>query len=109
MGNRGCPLCFVKLSRASVVVDSDQLVCPSCHTPLELSRPSRVMAATVGLIAAYFSAQLVLIAGFRTAWFTAPAAAVLAYAVGSALFLCFLSDLVARPEPAAAPFPQIHQ
>jgi len=109
MWNRACPLCFVKLPRASLLVHSDQLVCPSCHTAVELSRASRVLAATVGLLGAYFCAQFFLILSPRTAWLTAFVAAVLGYAFGSALFVYLLADLVVRPKPAAAPFPQIHQ
>jgi len=52
---------------------------------------------------------LVFLRSARAAWITLPVAAVLAYAFGSALFLYFLSDLVVRRKPAAAPFPQIHQ
>jgi len=109
MWNRACPLCFVKLPRTSVLARSDELVCPSCHTPLELSRPSRVLAALIGLIAAYAAAQIVLISNPREAWFLALVAAVLSYGVGSALTLYFLSDLVVRPKPAPAPFPQFHE
>lgn len=109
MWNRACPLCFVKLPRASVLARSDELICPSCHTPLELSRPSRVLAALIGLIAAYVAAQIVVFAAPRGAWFTSIVAVVLGYGLGSALILYFLSDLVVRPKPEAAPFPQTHR
>lgn len=109
MWNRACPLCFVKLPRASVLAHSDELVCPSCHTPLEISRPSRVLAATVGLIAAYVAAQIVVLAAPSAAWFTSIVAAVLGYGLGSALVLYFLSDLVVRPKSEPAHFPQTHR
>ena len=107
MASRSCPLCFVKLSRASVLARSDELICPSCHSALELSRTSRATAALLGLVVAYAATHLA-ISGFRgAAWLLAVVAAVLGYGFGSALFLFFLSDLVVRPKPPAT-FPQIH-
>jgi len=107
MASRSCPLCFVKLPRASVLARSDELICPSCHSALELSRSSRVTAALLGLVVAYAATHLAISAFRGTAWFLAVVVAVLGYGLGSALFLFFLSDLVVRPKPHAT-FPQIH-
>jgi len=108
MGNRTCPLCFVKLPQASVVARSDELVCPSCHSALEVSRHSRVVAALLGVVAAYAAVAGALVEMPRAAWVLAVVAAVLAYGVVSALFLYFVSDLVIRPSQPEKTFPQIH-
>jgi len=108
MWDRACPLCFIKLSRGSILARSDELICPSCHSALELSRSTRVLAALVGLVAAYLAAHSTALALPRGAWFAAVVAATVAYGVGSALCLYFLSDLAVRPRPAPTAFPQNH-
>ena len=108
MSNRSCPLCFVKLSRSSVLMRSGDLVCPSCHTCLELSPISRVMAAFFGLAMAFAAVWLVLNGVSKAAWYLAPVAGVLAYGVGSALYLFVVSDLVVCPKPPGEPFPHGH-
>jgi hypothetical protein len=108
MWNRACPLCFVKVPRSPVLMRSDELECPSCHTPLELSRSSRVLGAVLGLITAYLAVQLALDSS-SGAWVLAVVAAVLGYGFGSALFLYFLSDVTVRPKAEAGHFPHIHQ
>ena len=107
MASRSCPLCFVRLPRTSVLARSDELVCPSCHSALELSRSSRVSAALSGVLAAFVSVRLVAVTKAEAAWFTAVVAGVLVYGAVSVLFLLFFSDLVVRPKASAA-FPQIH-
>lgn len=109
MWNRACPLCFVKVPRSPVLMRSDELECPSCHTPLELSRSSRVLSGFVGLIAAYLAVQLALDSSPGAAWVLPVVAAVLGYGFGSALFLYFLSDVTVRPKAEAGHFPHIHQ
>jgi hypothetical protein len=108
MWNRACPFCFAKVPRASVLARSDEVVCPSCHTPLELSRSSRVLGGIVGLIVAYFAVRLTLHSSPSAGWVLPVVAAVLGYGFGSALFLYFLSDVTARPKPMAGDFPHIH-
>ena len=108
MSNRSCPLCFVKLSRSSVLVRSGELVCPSCHACLELSRLSRATAAFFGLALAFAAVWLLLNGASKAAWYLAPVAAVLAYGLGSALYLFLVSDLVVCPRPPGEPFPHGH-
>lgn len=108
MANRLCPLCFVKVPPGSVLARSNDLVCPSCHSELELSRYSRVLAALLGVVAAFLAVRFTLIAQPASAWVLAVVAAVLAYGIVSALFLYFLSDLVIRPQAPEIPFPQAH-
>jgi hypothetical protein len=108
MWNRACPLCFSKVLRSLVLTQADDLSCPSCHAPLELSRPTRVLGALVGLIAAFAAYHGVVLAGTRGSWFISMVAAILAYGIGAALADFFLSDLVVRPPAEHAHFPQTH-
>ena len=107
MWNRACPLCFTKVPRALVLTRMENLACPSCHAPLELSRPSKVLGAMAGLLAG--------IVGFRVAfgfgeekWVVSMVAAVFGYGLGSVLALLVLSDLVVRPKPSPGNFPHTH-
>ena len=100
MWNRACPLCFRKVPRTLASSRSDELSCPSCHAELELSRPSRVANAWVGVAAGFLAASAVASQGLSGAWALAPVAAVLAFASASALALVFLADLVVRPKEA---------
>jgi hypothetical protein len=109
MSNRSCPLCFVKLPRNSVLVRSGDLVCPSCDTCLELSRLSRVTAAFFGLAVAFAAVWLIVNGMPEAAWYLAPVAGILAYGVGSALYLFVVSDLVVCPRPPGEPFPHRHE
>ena len=56
MWNQTCPLCFVRVPRKLVLTRGDDLVCPSCHAPLEISRASRVLGSAAGLLAGYLGA-----------------------------------------------------
>lgn len=109
MWNRSCPLCFAKVPRSLVLTRADDLVCPSCHTPLEVSRTSRVLSAMAGLLAGFVAADIVLEVSTTGRWAIPMVGAVLAYAIASALLLFFLADLVVRPKPPASHFPQVHQ
>jgi len=108
MWNRACPLCFRKVPRTLAASRSDELSCPSCHAELELSRPSRVVNAGVGVAAAFLAASAVASHGLSGAWALAPVAAVFAFGTASALALVFLADLVVRPK-AALDFPHTHK
>ena len=111
MWSRACPLCFAKMPRTSILAQSGELTCPSCHASLELSQPSKVLSAAAGLLVGY-----ALTRGFgggdsETAirWVLPLVGAVLTYGFVSALILFFLSDLVVRSEPPTQPFPQMHR
>jgi hypothetical protein len=109
MWNRTCPLCFVKLPRILVLTRGDELVCPSCLAPLELSRASRVMSAVAGLLFACLAAQASLDISPIWRWVVPVLTAVLGYGIGAALVLYLLSDLVVRPKPGVGHFPQSHK
>lgn len=109
MWNRACPLCFTKVPRGLVLTRVDELTCPCCHAALELSRPSKVLGATMGLVGGWAVFRIGLTAGGDGNWIVPVAGAVLGYALGSALILLLFSDLVVRPKVPAENFPQSHR
>jgi hypothetical protein len=109
MWNRACPLCFARVPRTLVLTQGDDLTCPSCRAPLELSRSSRVLSALVGLLAGFAAVQFVLRLGTAGRWVLPMAGAVLAYGLISALVLFFVSDLVVQPKTSPGHFPQSHK
>ena len=106
MWNRACPICFAKVPRSLVLTRSEDLVCPSCHTPLELSRPTRVLAAIIGLIAASLGFRIAAAPNTVIKWALPILAAVVLYGIASALAVFFLADLVTQPKPSGGHFPQ---
>jgi hypothetical protein len=106
MWNRACPLCFGRVPRSRILPQSEDLVCPTCHAPLELSRLSRVVGATAGLFAGFAVGQIAFGAMQGNAWVLPVVGAVLAYGIGSTLVLYFLADLVVQPRPPGSRFPQ---
>ena len=106
MWNRSCPLCFAKVPRSLLLTRAEDLVCPSCHTPLEISRSSRVLSAVAGLLAGFVAVPVALRVSKTGRWAIPMVGAVLAYALVSALLLFFLADLVVQPKPPASHFPQ---
>jgi type III secretory pathway component EscS len=99
MWNRACPLCFAKVPRSLVLTRGDDLICPSCHTVLELSRPSRILAAVVGLLVALLAAPCLFGGSQALPWVMPILGAVLGYGAASALVLFYLADLVVQPKP----------
>jgi uncharacterized protein YbaR (Trm112 family) len=97
MWNRKCPLCFARAPRSLILTVGNDLACPTCHTPLELSRASRVAGAFGGLLCGFVLGH-VACGLTRAAWVLPMVLAVLAYGVGSASVLYFLSDLVVQPK-----------
>jgi len=106
MWNRACPLCFGRVPRSRILTQSEDLVCPTCQTPLELSRVSRVVGATAGLFAGFAAEQIAFGATPANNWVLPVVEAILAYGIGSALVLYFLADLVVQPRPPGSRFPQ---
>jgi len=109
MWNRACPLCFTKVPRRWVLTRGEHLVCPSCGTPLELSRASRTLGALCGLVGAAKAVQVLAGLNIRGTWALGVCAAVLGYAIVAALVLYFLADLVVQPKTPASHFPQTHK
>jgi hypothetical protein len=105
MWNRACPLCFGKVPRPVILTLSNDLACPSCHALLEISRASRVASAFGGLFCGFVAWHAVR--GISEGDCILPiVGAVIAYGIGSALVLYFLSDLVVQPRMPLSDFPQ---
>src|SRR5215469_9887558 len=98
MWNRACPLCFGKVPRLSVLVRTENLQCATCHASLELSRPSRVLAASVGLCIGLAAVRCLTILSVRGGWILAIVVGFVGYGIGSAAALAVISDLVVRRE-----------
>jgi LSD1 subclass zinc finger protein len=109
MWNRACPLCFTNVPRSLVLTRGDDMVCPSCRSPLEVSRASRVLVALCGVIGGYAGTELVAAVSVRGGWALGVLAAVVGYGIASATVLYFLSDLVVQPKSPAGHFPQTHK
>lgn len=105
MWNRTCPLCFVRVPRVVVLTQGEDLKCGSCHAALEISRPSRVFGALVGLAVALAVAKGTWGAVVAVRWILPIVAAVVGYGVGSAASLYFFSDLVVQPKAPVGHFP----
>ncbi len=105
MWNHACPLCFSKVPRSLLLSHSEDLRCPSCQASLELSRPTRVFNAFVGILGATASGYLVYLK--TESWFLPMLAAILVFGIGAAFALWLLADLVVRAKAVQA-FPQSH-
>jgi hypothetical protein len=107
MWNRACPLCFAKVSRSQLLSRSNDLACPACHSPLELSLYSRLLASFVGFLAAVLVFRLPLPHSSAN-WVLRLVATFLAYGFASALLLFFVADLAVRTNPVSTSFPHTH-
>jgi len=86
------------------VAQSDSILCPGCGRTLELSRPSRLLGALLGLMGAWFAFRLTRSAPGELRWVLPLVASILSYAIVSPLFLMFTGDLVVkREQPYAEP------
>ena len=104
MWNRVCPMCFTGISRFAVLTCSYDITCPTCRSPLELSRQSRLLDSLVGLLVALFVFHMHL-PHTGANWVLCPVATILAFCFGSALLVFFAADLVVRPSPLSTSFP----
>ena len=107
MWNRACPICFAKIPRFLVLTSSYDITCPTCRSPLELSRHSRLLDSLVGFLAALLVFHLPL-PPTGANWFLRLVAVFFAFGFGSALLLFFAADLVVPPQPVSTPFPHLH-
>jgi hypothetical protein len=107
MANRICPICFGKVPRSPVVAHSHGLDCPHCGRALELSRPSRLLASLIGLVAAWlvFSWTARAMAGTQDLreWLLPVVASILTFGIVTPLFLMLNADLVVKPDAAGEP------
>jgi hypothetical protein len=103
---RKCPNCFATVPATKVLAYTNDLVCPSCNNPLEISALSRNISAFVGLIVA------AIVWRFSSEYYSGhPGSlgrvlpvllAFLAYSVAAPLILTFIADLQLRPLEAPA-------
>ncbi len=107
MWNRACPICFAKISRFLALSHSYDIICPTCRSPLELSRYSRLLSSFLGFLAALLVFHLPLVPTGAN-WVLRLVAVFLAFGFGSALLLFFAADLVVRHEPISTSFPHTH-
>jgi len=106
---RTCPICMAKVPAGLVVAYTDGMECPACHRPLTVSAGSRMLATTLGLLAATLVWRLTRFAGGMLDWLMPMLCSFLTFSVVAPLFLMLTADLrlapaasVIAPEPAAA-------
>lgn len=105
MWKRKCPLCFVRIPWVEALVHSNEIGCPACHAPLELSRFTRIFGAFGGIAGAFVALHLGQRIFHGWFWVTPVVAAILGFGFFSALFVLIAGDLVVRTKPAAKSFP----
>jgi len=79
-----------------VLTCSYDITCPTCRSPLEFSRQSRLLDSLVGSLVALLVFHLPL-PHTGANWVLRLLATVLAFCFGSALLLFFAADIVVRP------------
>lgn len=98
---RKCPNCFSAVPATKILAYSNDLVCPSCQSPLGISGLSRNISAFAGLIvgaivyrisSAYYSQHQ-----GSLGWVLPVLFAYLAYSIAAPLVLALTADLQLRP------------
>ena len=107
MWKRACPICFTRISRFVVLTSSYEITCPTCHSPLELSRQSRLLDSLFGFLVALVVFYLPL-PHSGVNWLLRLVITFLAFCFGSAFLLFYAADIVVRPTPLSTPFPHPH-
>jgi hypothetical protein len=103
---RRCPYCLTIVPAGQVVAHSNDLVCPGCNRPLEISPASRDIAEALGLAAAaiaWYAATRSWLAQTVLGWVLPIVFAFLALSIVSTLVQMFSADLRLRevvPQPA---------
>jgi len=111
MGNRACPLCFTRVPRSLVLSRSYEIECPACHTVLEVSRVSRILASISGLVLSFVVLEWLASVSETVLWSLQVVAAFVAFGIGAAGLLLFSADLAVRPKAGTetgATFPHAH-
>lgn len=106
MGERKCPLCFVRIPWTTVLMRSYQIHCPACHAPLEVSRYTRLVGGFGGLAGGTIAACLAPRLFVDGLWAIRIVAALVGFALVSALGVLLAGDLVVRPKLDPVDFPQ---
>ena len=105
MAIRRCPYCLARVPAGLSVAYSNDLVCPGCNRPLEISPASRDIAEALGLAAGaivWYAATRSWLAQTVLGWVLPIVFAFLALSIVSTLVLMFSLDLRLRevaPQP----------
>jgi hypothetical protein len=104
---RKCPNCFAEVPASKLLAYSNDLDCPSCKRPLEISGWSRNISALAGLIVAGIVWRIVSARFFAQpgllGWALPVLFSYLAYSVAAPLVLVLTGDLHLKPETYFAP------
>ena len=104
MSARICPHCKTEISAANVAAYSNDVVCPTCGSRLEVASGSRTLASVAGLIAGAIAWKLSINASGDLGAVLPTLYAFLAFGVVSPLVLMFTGNLNNAPEiPVAEP------
>lgn len=106
MGKRKCPLCFVRVPWIETLAHSEEIRCPACHAPLELSRFTRIYSGLGGVLGAWAAVRLTHGIFHGASWVICVVAAIFAFGFASAAFVLIAGDLVVRPKVFTSVFPQ---
>jgi hypothetical protein len=98
---------MTKVPPGRVVAYTDGMECPGCKTQLEVSRGSRLLATTVGLLAGALVWRLTRFSGGTLGWVLPMVYAFLAFSIVSPLFLMATADLRSKPAEAVAEPPTV--
>ena len=105
MAARQCPNCFAMLPAGKVVAYTDELTCPGCRRPLEVSGFSRNLAAFAGLAAGAVAWRWASVHSFcdsgGAGWLLPMLCGYFAVSVFSPVLLMLTADL--RMKPAQGP------
>jgi len=99
---RLCPHCGNRVPATRVMALSDGMECPHCQTRLEVATGSRLIATTLGLVAAWFVWRVTRDSTNILGFALPVLLSFLAFGIVSPLVLIFTASL--RLEPAAPVF-----
>jgi hypothetical protein len=99
---RKCPICFAAVPRSQLLAYSNDLECPLCQRPLELSGLGRNISALAGLIVAAIVWRIASAHYFGQpgllGWALPVLFSYLAYSIIAPLVLVLVGDLRLKPE-----------
>ncbi len=93
---------MTRLAPGQVVAFSDAMECPGCNSQLEVAPASRMLATTLGLLAAALVWRLARAWGGTLGWVLPMVYSFFAFSAVAPLFLMFTADLRIRPATPAS-------
>lgn len=110
MAARVCPDCLQSVPAGRVLAYSNDLVCPNCAKPLEISLLSRYLAAFAGLIAAvvvwWTASKHYAHDSWALAWVLPIVFSYFALSIVAPIVLALTADLQLRSTEAASVLPE---